>query len=97
VRLHNLVWNDLRLGPHRFRSRQTLASFLPLQLGNLVATVATLGLFRPWAVVRQARYRAERLELVPGASLDEFVAGAAQARSAAADEIAEIFGFDLGF
>jgi uncharacterized membrane protein YjgN (DUF898 family) len=97
VGLHNLVWNGLRLGPHRFRSRQTVASFLALQLGNLVATVATLGLFRPWAVVRAARYRAERTELVPGASLDEFVAGAAQAQSAAADEIAEIFGFDIGF
>jgi uncharacterized membrane protein YjgN (DUF898 family) len=97
VRLHNLVWNALRLGPHRFRSRQALASFLPLQVVNVVGTVATLGLFRPWAVVRSARYRAEHLELVPGASLDEFAAGAAQARSAAADEIAEIFGFDLGF
>ncbi len=97
VRLHNLVWNELRLGPHRFRSHQTLASFLALQLGNLVATVATVGLLRPWALVRSARYRAGRLELVPGAGLDEFVIGAAGASSAAADEIAELFGFDVGF
>jgi hypothetical protein len=45
VGLHNAVWNGLRLGPHRFRSRQTLASLLALELGNLVASVATLGLF----------------------------------------------------
>jgi uncharacterized membrane protein YjgN (DUF898 family) len=97
VRMHNLVWNGLRLGPHRFRSHQTVASFLAVELGNLAATVATLGVFRPFAQVRSARWRAERLELVPGASLDGFAAGAAADESAAADEIAELFGFDVGF
>jgi uncharacterized membrane protein YjgN (DUF898 family) len=97
VRLHNLVWNRLRLGPHRFRSHQTVASYLALQLGNLVATLATLGLFLPWAEVRAARWRAARTELLPGGSLDAFAAGAAQAESAAADELAELFGFDVGF
>ena len=97
VRLHNLVWNGLRLGPHRFRSEQTLASFLALQLGNLAATAATLGLFRPWAAVRTARWHAERTWLLPAASLDEFFAGAAQSEAATADEIAELFGFDIGF
>jgi len=91
------VWNGLALGPHRFRSHQTLASFLALQLGNLLAAVATLGLFLPWAEVRTARWRAVRTELVPGGSLDAFAAGAAQAQSAAADELAELFGFDVGF
>jgi uncharacterized membrane protein YjgN (DUF898 family) len=97
VRLHNAVWNGLRLGPHRFRSQQTLASLLALELGNLVATIATLGLFRPWAAVRSARWRAERTWLVPGKSLDAFFAGAVQPEGAAADEIAELFGFDIGF
>jgi uncharacterized membrane protein YjgN (DUF898 family) len=47
--------------------------------------------------VRSARYRAEHLVLVPGASLDELAAGAQQAEGAAGDEIAELFGFDVGF
>jgi uncharacterized membrane protein YjgN (DUF898 family) len=97
VSLHNAVWNGLRLGPHRFRSQQTLASFLALELGNVAATVATLGLFRPWAAVRSARWRAERTWLAPATGLDEFFAGAAQPEGAAADEIAELFGFDIGF
>jgi uncharacterized membrane protein YjgN (DUF898 family) len=97
VSLHNRIWNGLRLGPHRFRSQQTLASFLALELGNLAATVATLGIFRPWAAVRSARWRAERTWLVPGAGLDEFLAGASRSEGAAADEIAELFGFDIGF
>jgi uncharacterized membrane protein YjgN (DUF898 family) len=97
VRLQNLAWNHLRLGPHRFRSDQTVSSFLTLQLGNLLGIALTLGLFRPWAAVRNARYRARHTTLVPGESLDAFVAGAPQAETAAADEIAELFGFDLGF
>jgi uncharacterized membrane protein YjgN (DUF898 family) len=97
VRLQNLVWNQLRLGPHRFRSHQTLASFLALRLGNLVGAVATLGLFLPWAEVRTARWRAVHTEIVPGGSLEVFAAGAAQAESAAGDELAELFGFDVGF
>ena len=63
----------------------------------LACTVATLGLFLPWAEVRTARWRAARTELVPGGSLDAFAAGAAQAQNAAADELAELFGFDVGF
>jgi uncharacterized membrane protein YjgN (DUF898 family) len=97
VRLHNLSWNHLRLGPHRFASDQQVIPFLALQVTNLVGMLLTLGFFRPWAAVRSARYRAEHLTLVPGASLEEFAAGAQQAEAAAGDEIAELFGFDLGF
>jgi uncharacterized membrane protein YjgN (DUF898 family) len=97
VRMQNLAWSHLRLGPHRFASDQRVLSFLALQLGNLAGMLLTLGLFRPWAAVRSARYRAEHLVLVPGASLDELAAGAQQAEGAAGDEIAELFGFDVGF
>jgi uncharacterized membrane protein YjgN (DUF898 family) len=97
VRLQNLAWSHLRLGPHAFRSDWTVGSLLALQVGNLLGLVLTLGLFRPWAAVRSARYRAERTALIPGGSLDDFAAGAAQGETAAADEIAELFGFDVGF
>jgi uncharacterized membrane protein YjgN (DUF898 family) len=97
VRLQNLAWNHLELGPHRFRSDWRVRSFLALQLGNLLGLVLTLGLFRPWAAVRAARYRAQHTALVPGGSLDEFAAGASRGEAAAADEIAELFGFDVGF
>lgn len=97
VRLQNLAWNHLRLGPHSFRSDWSVPSFLTLQITNLLGLVLTLGLFRPWAAVRAARYRAAHTTLVPGGSLDEFAAGASRGETAAADEIAELFGFDVGF
>jgi uncharacterized membrane protein YjgN (DUF898 family) len=97
VRLQNLAWNHLRLGPHGFRSDWSTPSFLALQITNLLGLVITLGLFRPWAAVRAARYRAAHTTLVPGGSLDEFAAGASRGETAAADEVAELFGFDVGF
>lgn len=97
VRLANLTWNHLRLGPHRFRSDQTVPSYLALNLGNLIGMLVTLGLFRPWATVRRARYRARHLTLLPGASLDDLVAGAGVPRPALADEVAGLLGFDIGF
>lgn len=96
VRLQNLIWSGLRLGPHRFGCDQTLRSYLGLQLGNILGLVLTLGFFQPWAAVRSARYRSDHFALIPGASLDAFVAGAAEAKSATGDEMADLFGFDVG-
>jgi uncharacterized membrane protein YjgN (DUF898 family) len=76
-------------------SDQRFLSLLGLLVTNGLATVATLGLFRPFAVVRSARYRAEHLALVPGASLDAFVADEASSASAAGEELAEVFDFDI--
>jgi uncharacterized membrane protein YjgN (DUF898 family) len=97
VEMSNLTWNHLSLGAHRFRSDQTIPSYLRLQLGNLLGTLLTLGLFRPWAAVRSARYRAARLTFVPGSPLDEHVAGPAASPRAVGDEVADLFGLDVGF
>jgi len=96
VRLQNLLWNGVTLGPHRFASDQRFGSFFVLQLVNTLATIATLGLFRPVAVVRVARYRAEHLTFFPGASLDSFVADASAGATATGEELAELFDFDIG-
>jgi uncharacterized membrane protein YjgN (DUF898 family) len=97
VRMQNLLWNGLSVGPHRFVSDQRFGSFFLLQLGNAIATIASFGLFRPFAVVRVARYRAAHLTLLAGASLESFLADAAAGGSAAGEEFAELFDFDIGF
>lgn len=96
VKTTNLAWNHLRLDAHRFRSDQTVASYLWLQLGNLAGMLLTLGLFRPWAAVRSARYRAAHLTFVPGAPLDAHEADDGVAPQAAGDEMADLFGIDVG-
>jgi uncharacterized membrane protein YjgN (DUF898 family) len=67
-----------------------------LVLGNSVATALTLGLFHPWAKVRIARYKIEHMTLIPGGSLDEFVAAEQQQVSSVGEEAGEFLDFDFG-
>jgi uncharacterized membrane protein YjgN (DUF898 family) len=60
----NAVWNNLRLGPHRFVSSLEFVPMLRLQGMNLLAIVATAGLAIPWARIRLARYRTQHLQVI---------------------------------
>lgn len=65
VRNRNLLFSHLCMVPpmgddrHRFLSAYELGSYFRLKLVNLLSIVLTLGLFRPFAAVRNARYQAE--------------------------------------
>ncbi|MDR1228128.1 MAG: DUF898 domain-containing protein [Azoarcus sp.] len=95
--LTNLVWNNTRLGKHRFKSDQTLWGVSWIVVSNLLLMLITLGLYWPWAKVRLTRYRAERAALLAVGSLDDFVAGATREKSAIGEEVADIFDFDIAF
>jgi uncharacterized membrane protein YjgN (DUF898 family) len=62
---------------------------------NMFLTVVTLGLYRPFAVIRMARYRVEAMTLVPGASLDHFVGQQAGEVAALGEAAAEFFDIDI--
>jgi len=93
----NLAFGHLRIGPHRFQSRFDWGSYLRLQIGNMLGLALTLGLFYPWAKVRNARYRTERVRLFAVDDLDRFAAAQEPARTGAAgEEIGEALGLDIG-
>ena len=94
VRVANVTWNATTLGRHRFHSDQAFRSFWPLRASNVVLIALTLGLYWPWARVREAAYRAKHFAL-EAADLDQFVAEATQDPSAVGEEIADAF--DLEF
>lgn len=94
TRLANLTWNATSVGGNKFIGSQTYASYLTLVVGNFVLVVLTLGLYWPWAKVREAAYRLERLEL-EASSLDDFVGRIAAERSAVGEEIADAFDLDF--
>lgn len=75
VRTANLTWNGTRLGRYRFVSKQAFASFWPLHATHLVLIVATMGLYWPWARVREAAYHARHVALRAD-DLDNFIADA---------------------
>jgi uncharacterized membrane protein YjgN (DUF898 family) len=92
----NLVWNTTLLGDHRFVSSLRTREMLSIYVVNIVAIIATIGLAIPWARIRLAKYCAEHLTLVPDGPLESFVAGEIDQAPAAASELADAFGFDLG-
>jgi len=97
ARLQNLIWNNTRLGEHRFESRLAARRLFWIYLSNFLAVVLTLGFFSPWAMVRLARYHAQCLSLVPASALDEFVADQSQEVGAIGEEAAGVFDIDIAF
>ncbi|MBI1395176.1 MAG: DUF898 family protein [Betaproteobacteria bacterium] len=94
-RFQNIVWNNTRLENHRFSSDVPLGALAWVSLSNLVLTVATLGLFRPFAVVRMARLRVESITMIPSGSLDEFVGEQSAEVDAFGEEVGDLLDIDI--
>jgi uncharacterized membrane protein YjgN (DUF898 family) len=98
VRMNNLAWSDTRFPGVRIVSALKARSYLRLQIVNVLLTLLTLGLFRPFAAVRTWRYRVEhtRIDALEGF---EGAASLASRRPAAAagDGVADFLGVDLSW
>ena len=94
ARLANLTWNATSVGGKAFISTQTYRSYLAVVVGNFVLIVLTLGLYWPWAKVREAAYRLDRL-MLEGTDLDAFTGMARSDNAAAGEEIADAFDLDF--
>jgi len=95
-RIQNLVWNNTALGEHRFKSSMTAFGLAWVIITNFLFIVVTLGLFKPFADIRMARYKIENMAMLPSGSLDDFIASEQQKIGAAGMETAEIFDVDIG-
>jgi uncharacterized membrane protein YjgN (DUF898 family) len=97
ARMQNLVWNNTTLGPHAFRSNVRARDLFMIYLTNFLAIILTLGLFKPFADIRIARYRLTHMALAAQASLEEFLAEQEQAVSALGEETADVLDVDISF
>ena len=97
ARIQNLVWNHTALERHRFSSAVRARDLLGIYVTNFIAIVLTLGLFKPFADIRLARYRLTHMALHPEGNLDEFFAREQQAVNAMGEETANIFDVDISF
>jgi uncharacterized membrane protein YjgN (DUF898 family) len=96
ARTANLFYNPATLGPVGFDSSQRARDLIWIYLSNLVLIALTVGLFIPWAKVRLARYRAERLTVTGPADLGQFAAGQHQSSTATGAEMADLLDLNLG-
>ncbi|MBS0469661.1 MAG: DUF898 domain-containing protein [Proteobacteria bacterium] len=92
----NLVIGNTTLeGGHSLASNASPWRVGWIVVSNTVLTLATLGLFYPFARIRLARYRMGRYALHAASDLDDFTSEALAQQSAIGQEIAGFF--DLGF
>lgn len=92
----NLIWANAALGLHRFESDQKVGELYAIWFKNILLSLLTLGLYRPFAAVNLWRYRVERLSVLPAASLASFVAGQREEVRILGEEASDLMDVDLG-
>ena len=97
ARLQNLCWNATRSQQLQFESRLGARALAGLGLKNLLLTVATLGLYRPFAVVNTLRLRLQAVAIAVQGDIDSWAAEGSRSQAGAAGEMAgDFFGIDVG-
>lgn len=97
ARSQNLVWNHTRLGEHQFVSRVRARKLLWIFLTNLLGTIFSLGLFKPFADIRMARYRIESMGVVPHGDIEQILAVPEEEVTATGEGAADLFDIDISF
>lgn len=82
---------------HHLRSTIRRGRFVWINVTNLIATVLTLGLARPWAAVRLAKFLAAATALEVEGSLDDYLGTVKDSGAAVGAEYIDVEGFDIGF
>ncbi len=93
--LGNLFFNATTIQAHGFISQLKLPQMAWLYFSNTLGIVLTLGLFIPWAQVRIAKYRCEKLFLNMNGSLDNFINAELQHVNALGEQVGEVFDMDV--
>jgi uncharacterized membrane protein YjgN (DUF898 family) len=92
----NITYNSSNLADNKFKSSLKAKDLFVIYFTNTLGVIFTLGLFVPWARVRLARYRAEKLHLLSDGNLDNFVAGESEKTGSAGEEMGEMFDIEIG-
>lgn len=96
VTVTNLTWSGIEVGGMRTHCALETPRMYWIALSNLLAIVASVGLLIPWAMIRMARYRVERVSLQNPENLDALLGAQTAQISAAGEEIGEFLGIDIG-
>lgn len=96
--IYNLTWSNTRFRDVTIDSHLSKMGYIKLQTVNVILTVLTLGLYRPFAVVRAYRYRLTHTSICTTGAFDSVLAGEQrQSMGASGDSAADFLGFDLSW
>lgn len=98
VRLNNRAWSATSFPGVRITCAMRFWPYLRLQVVNVLLTLLTLGLYRPFAAVRSWRYRVENVTVdTPDGFEHAIMAARRPAAAAAGDGVADFLGVDLSW
>lgn len=98
VRVGNLVWSNTTFPGIRISSFLKARGYLKLLTINTLLTIITVGLYRPFAVVRAYEYRLAHMTVETDGAFEHVAAGiSGPSRAAASDGIADFLGIDLSW
>jgi uncharacterized membrane protein YjgN (DUF898 family) len=98
VRVGNMVWSNTTFPGLTISSHLKARAYLRMQTANTILTLLTLGLYRPFAVVRSYKYRLDHVTVQTNGSFELTVAGVTNAsRAASSDGVADFLGVDLSW
>jgi uncharacterized membrane protein YjgN (DUF898 family) len=98
VRMNNLAWSATGFPGVRIVSAMRVGPYLRMQVVNVLLTLVTLGLFRPFAVVRTWRYRVAHVHIeAPDGFEQAIMAARRRPVNAAGDGVADFLGVDLSW
>ena len=98
VRIGNMVWSQTTFSGVTISSYLSARSFVRLQSVNALLTVLSLGLYRPFAVVRAYEYRLAHMTVQTNDNFERIAAGVTQSsRAASSDGVADFLGVDLSW
>jgi uncharacterized membrane protein YjgN (DUF898 family) len=92
----NASFGGVQIGGNYLRSNLQIAPLVWIYVTNLLGIVFTLGLFYPWAKVRQTRYQLENMAVDSDGNLSGFMADATPRTSALGEEAGDFFDVDFG-
>jgi uncharacterized membrane protein YjgN (DUF898 family) len=96
--VRNIAWSATVFdGRHALRSDLPRMGYVWVAVSNVLVTIVTLGLMRPWAAVRMARYVNAHTAVRFDGDVGEIFASVAQEGSAVGAEFMDFEGFDFGF
>jgi uncharacterized membrane protein YjgN (DUF898 family) len=97
ARFQRLVWDKTQVGGMALHCDVPAITFMRIQCMNTLWVVLTLGMYRPFAAIRLAKFRLERVSASKLLSLNTVAVGASQSRRGALGEsAAELFDMDVG-
>lgn len=96
ARLYQLVWNNVGVSQvARFKCNLRTGSYITLRLKNMLLSLLTLGLYRPFAVVSEYRMKAESVTLHIKGGVDQLAGELVAQQDGIGDALADAVGLDL--